>query len=373
MKIGIDARMFGSGFGLARYVRELILHLELNDNENEYVIFLQKNNWDVYTPARPQFQKVLADIPWYSVPEQVSLPRILRRAAVDLMHFPHWNVPLAYRGPFVATIHDLTMYRYPRTDASTHGPLVYWAKDQAHRLVVRQAVRRAKRLFVTSEFTKEDIHHTLGVSREKMLVTYQAPFCHGDQTEGQTTTLVEYGIHKPYVLYVGAAYPHKNLSTLLEAWQIFLRNYGDTYQLVLVGKHDWFYEKIKAAVRTIPQVVCTGFVPDAALSALYAQASLFVYPSLYEGFGLPPLEAMAKNVPVVASNRSCLPEILGEGALYIDPENSEQMADMIYRGLTDEAVRFDLRSQAKIELLRYSWDTLAATTVSEYRRVHNNQ
>lgn len=370
MIIGIDARMLGpKAGGLGRYIQELLNHVLRIDTENTYIVFLRKENWDLVPEGNSQVKKVLADIPWYSWKEQVFLPSILKKHPVDLMHFPHWNIPLLYTKPFVVTIHDLTMYHYPRGEASTHGRVVYWIKNLLSHVVVKHAVRKARKILVPTEFTRQDVRKTLGMPMEKMVVTYLAPFTKSSSIS-PTLDLNKNRIHKPYVLYVGVAFPHKNLEGLLKAWNIFEHKYGSEYQLVLAGKKNYFYNRLLELplMEDLQHVIYTDFVPDEELPCLYKQASLFVFPSLYEGFGLPPLEAMQYGVPVVSSNRSCLPEVLGEAALYVDPENYEQMADMIYLGLTNHDIRFELQRNAKEELKRYSWERTARQTLEAYRK-----
>ncbi len=387
MKIGIDCRMLGpQNGGLGRYVEQLVKQLIETDQENQYVLFLTKQNWEQVTANTNRVQKVVADIPWYSFAEQLRFPGIIRRASVNLMHFPHWNVPLFYRGPFVLTIHDLIMYHYPRASATTLGPVVYFLKDRIHRLVLRSAARRARHIIVTSEFTKQDVRETLGVPLHEMTVTYQAPFKTASEESGILN--IESGDAKeiapnnpfpnskfyipdsPFVLYVGSAYPHKNLFGLLKAWQIFQERNGSEYQLVLVGKDSEFYRRqIPNSKFQIPGLVHLSSVSDQELVELYKHASLYIFPSLYEGFGLPPLEAMRYGVPVVSSNRTCLPEVLGEAALYFDPESYEQMADVIDQGLRNEDLRTTLRENAKHELQRYSWKRLAAQTLALYESI----
>ena len=375
MRIGIDARMLGTGYGIGRYIEQLIEYLALIDRENEYVLFVKEQgtrNKEQGTKLPENFREVLADFPWYSWEEHLKLSQIIKQAKVDLMHFPHCNVPLTYNDPFVLTIHDLTMFHYPRPEATTLGPMKFWLKDQAHRLVIRHAVKRAKHIMVMSEWVKRDVHETLGVPQEKMTVTYQAPFTRSAFSVQRSASILEkYKIQKPFILYVGAAYPHKNLTGLLKAWEIFCKKYGNGNQLVLAGKEDYFYKRLKGSAFThypLP-IIFTGLVSDEELDCLYQSASLFVFPSLSEGFGLPPLEAMAQGVPVVSSNRTCLPEVLGEAALYFDPENYEQMAEVIYRGLTDEEARFELRQKAPAELKRYSWEKLVRRTIGVYEKL----
>lgn len=372
MRIGIDARMLGAYHaGIGRYIEQLVLHLQTLDSTNEYVLFLKKDNWDSITLTNPRFSKVLADIHWYGWEEQMKFSSIIDQAQVDFMHFPHWNVPLTYNGKYVLTLHDLIMYHYPRKEASTLGPLAYWVKDKVMRRIVSRAAKRAEHIFVTSEFTKHDIHETLGTPLNKMTVTYQAPLVL--EREKSKAVLDKFSITKPYVLYVGSAYPHKNLHGLIKAWEYFTEQNEDTYQLVLAGKDHVFYTRLK---ETIPEnlrttIVFTDFIDDAELASLYKQASLFVFPSLYEGFGLPPLEAMSVGVPVVSSNRACMPEVLGEAALYADPENPEEFAHAMHTALNDEDVRYTLKENARVELQKYSWKRLAEQTLGVYKKIAN--
>ncbi len=376
MKIGIDARMLGKGFGLARYVEQLTKHLLEIDHDNQYVLFVRPENFQKIK-ASGEVKVVLCDIPWYSWQEQIKFKKIIAREEVDLMHFPHWNVPLFYNAPFVVTVHDLIMFHHARPEATTLGPLKFWLKDKIHRLVVKHAVEKSKHIIATSEFTKRDIVDTLNIKPDRISVTYQAPFearsnlpdrQAGEQgtVSNEIDVLKKFDINKPYVLYVGAAYPHKNLAGLLKAWELFEEKYNGEYQLVLVGKDNYFYRRLQSTVERRPSTIFTGFVDDVELSELYSHAKLYVFPSLYEGFGLPPLEAMMHGVPVVSSNRTCLPEVLGEAALYFDPENIAQMAEVMHTGLTDENIRFELKTKARETLSLYSWQRLAEQTKEIY-------
>lgn len=376
MKIGIDARMLGSGYGIGRYIQQLILNLEEIDDENQYILFLRKENWAEFEPKKTNFKKVLADIPWYSLSEQIKFSKIICKEKIDIMHFPHFNVPLFYNNPFVLTIHDLTMFHFPRPEATTRGRLFFYLKDKAHRLIIKSAVKRARKIFVTSQFTLEDVHKTLRAPKEKMVVVYQAPFqiLNFIPTEsGQISnfTLEKFCINKPYALYVGAAYPHKNLELLIKAWGSFEQKNGLNYQLVLAGKRNYFYNRLLNNLNEdqLKSIIFVDFPSDEELAFLYQNAKLFVFPSLYEGFGIPPLEAMNYGVPVISSNSSCLPEVLGDGAMYFDPENIEQMADVINLVLNDENIRFDLKNNAKEILANYSNLQLAKITKMVYEKV----
>jgi len=365
MKIGIDARMLSSAFGIGRYIQQLVLHLQQIDTENQYVLFLRQENFAEVKITNPNFTKILADVAWYTLEEQKKFLDILNKEKLDLMHFTHWNVPYFYQGKFVVTIHDLTMYHFARPEASTLGSVKFWLKDRAHRTLIRHLVKKAKYIIATSEFTAEDLVTTLGVSRDKITVTYQAPFVLETLEVNNENVLEKYGINKKFVLYVGVAYPHKNLETLLQSWQIFQEENID-YQLVLVGKENYFYKRLKTKFANLKNVIFTGFVDDKNLVSFYKKASAFVFPSLYEGFGLPPLEASLYGLPVASSSASCLPEVLGESSLYFDPYNKEQIVDVLNNVLSDENIRFELKNAARENLQRFSWEKLARETKNVY-------
>ncbi|KKS53053.1 MAG: glycosyl transferase, group 1 [Candidatus Magasanikbacteria bacterium GW2011_GWD2_43_18] len=351
--------------GIGRYVEQLIAHLGQIPSEHEFVVFLKKEAFDLFVLPNTKWKKVLADIHWYGVDEQLHLTSLIKQEDVDLMHFPHWNVPIMYRDPFVVTIHDLIMFHYARQDASTHGPAVYFIKDRLHRHIVKSAATRAKHVFATSEFTKHDIVETLHIDSAKISVTYQAPLTISNKQLTINNLAKKFHIDSPYVLYVGNAYPHKNLETLIDAWKVCSREYPE-YQLVFAGKESPWYETLKNNARGIGNIVFTGYVDDSELVQLYQNARLYVFPSLYEGFGLPPLEAMAYGVPVISSSASCLPETLGNAALYFDPTDASDIVRALHEGIRNEDLRYTLRKNAKDELARYSWNTLAKRTFATY-------
>lgn len=367
MKIGIDARMLSSAFGIGRYVQQLVLELQKIDTTNQYILFLRQENFNDVEIINPNFSKVLADIQWYTLEEQKDFLKILKNNPVDLMHFPHWNVPYFYNGRFIVTIHDLTMYHFARPEASTLGHVKFWLKDKAHRKLISHITKKAEYIIATSEFTANDIVETLGVDRKKITVTYQAPFALDSSGENKDVDVLQkFGINKKFILYVGAAYPHKNLEKLLESWKIFNEEKSKEYSLVLVGKENYFYKRLKEKFANLENVIFTGFAEDVDLVNLYKKASAFVFPSLYEGFGLPPLEASVYGVPVASSSASCLPEILGESALYFDPNSAEQITDILDTILTDENIRFELKRAGRDNLRRFSWENLARQTIGLY-------
>lgn len=365
MKIGIDARMYGpSQGGIGRYVEQLIKHLQKIDQNNQYVLFLRQNNFVECEISNPNFKKVLADIPWYSLKEQTNLTKIITKENVDLMHFPHWNVPLFYRGKFIVTIHDLIMYHFPRTEASTHGPLAYFIKDKLHRLVLSSAAKRAADIIATSEFTKQDIIKELKINLKKITVTYQAPLPTKEANEPLPKE-----IKKPYALYVGAGYPHKNLAGLLKAWKK-IEERNEELNLVLAGRKNFFYDQLTNSLefKSCKRIKYLPNPNDELLETLYQNASLFVFPSFYEGFGLPPLEAMLRNVPTASSNTSCLLEVLGNAAWYFDPNDIEDMARKILTVFDNTDLRSTLQKCAQVLLKKYSWASLAHKTLQLYKK-----
>lgn len=385
MRIGIDARFYGSlGKGLGRYTEKLVKYLEELDHDNEYIVFLRKENFDEYQPSQRNFVKVLADYRWYSFEEQIRFPRLLGRYCLDLMHFPHFNVPLLYRGKFVVTIHDLILLHFPTRRATTLHPLWYAVKFMAYKMVIGRAVRRAESIVTVSEYTRRDISYWYSKASKKMTVTYEAaePFCYhhdrgyeeqflqslGLMSKEKKDTLGhgKYGIIQPYLLYVGNAYPHKNLETFLVAAKKLEQEGAEA---ILVGKEDYFYRRLKqfADVHGIRNVRFVGFVSDTDLDILYRYATAYVFPSLYEGFGLPPLEAMNKGVPVVAAKATSLPEILGNAALYFDPKKEYSLEEALKKIWEDEALRLALRQKGYIRSAMFEWVNMARETLRVYQ------
>ena len=377
MRIGIDARFLGPlGKGLGRYTQKLVTYLEKIDQHNQYFIFLRKENWDDYHPINKNFQKILADYQWYTWQEQIQMPKILNKYQLDLVHFPHFNVPLGYRGNFVTTIHDLILIQFPTKRATTLGPLLYKFKYFGYRQVIKHAVKKAQQVVTVSNYTKKQLVDFFKIKPGKVSVTYEASSGveSGQLQMPEADFLRDYNITKPYILYVGNAYPHKNLEGLLKAFKDISEQENQRYQLVLVGKNDYFYQRLKqeaAALGLIKdsQVVFFGFASEKQLADLYRQAELYVFPSFMEGFGLPPLEAMSYELPVVSSKSSCLPEILGEAALYFNPRDQADIVRSIRKVLTDDDLRNSLKIKGLQQVKKYSWEKCARETLAVYQNI----
>ncbi len=363
MKIGIDARFFGPGSkGLGRYTQKLIIHLEHIDHENEYVIFLRKENFDLYTPKNKNFTKVLADYQWYSFAEQIFFPITLYKQGCDIVHFPHFNVPLLYFKKFVVTIHDLILLRYPTRKASTLGAVFYWSKFLMYRIVIVRVVQKAKIIIAVSQFTKDDIQKQFKVADEKIVVIYEAAEIGVKLPKNTDEILKKYGIINSYMLYVGNAYPHKNLYALVDAFAHYKNDKGTIKKLVLVGTDDYFYRNLQLYItkNKIQDIIILHTIEDVLLRVLYERTQLFVFPSLYEGFGLPPLEAQLVGVPVLSSKQSCMQEVLSvDGAKYCDTEDIVAFSNAMKLVDSDKNLRQSLIMNGHKNVKQYSWQKMA--------------
>lgn len=378
MRIGIDARFYGSlGKGLGRYTEKLITYLEqVSGDTHTYVVFLRRENFSEYQVSNPRFEKVVADFPWYGWQEQLWFPFILRRYRLDLVHFPHFNVPILISVPFVVTLHDLILFHFPTVKASELPPLLYWLKYLAYRVVIFLAIRRARAIIAVSSFTQSDIISIFPETKNKIYTTLEAanPQCSWMPPSAERVWLRSLGICSPiregefitpYVLYVGNAYPHKNLKLILQMAPIF-----PDILFLCVGKEDYFYHTFheQVAATGVSNIRFTGFVDDRALSVLYRHAKVYFFPSLYEGFGLPGLEAMNVGTPVVAAQAGSLPEIYGPAARYFDPMDTHSCQMALESAIRGESLdQYRMAGFARTAL--FSWRRMARATLALYERV----
>lgn len=377
MKIGIDARFFGtSGKGLGRYTQKLIEELEKIDHNNQYYIFLNQHNFDEYQPKNPNFYKILANIPWYSWQEQIIFPRILKKYKLDLMHFLHFNVPILYRKAYFVTIHDLILLDYPTHKASKLNFIMYSIKNLAYRFVILNAVKTAKKVITISNYTTDSIKKHFHISNSKINMIYEGV----DLEKFNPLYVQEFNFKKfdlkkgKYILYVGNVYPHKNIDVLVEVFAKLKQrtDIDKDLKLVLVGKKDYFFDGIVNQVSKLnleQSIIFPGYVPDDELISLYDQCLFYVFPSLYEGFGLPPLEAIALGAPIVISNATCLPEIFGEHIEYFDPRSKQNMEEVISNFILDKEKRELQKKYHQSILNKYSWQDMAESTKKLYNKI----
>lgn len=372
MRIGIDARMYSAEFtGIGRYVYELIRFLAELDKKNEYVIFMNRPEYDSFTPPNKRFSKVLVNAKHYTVKEQFRYLRLLKKAKLDLMHFTHFNAPILYKKPSVVTIHDLTLSFYPGKKMNS---AFYRA---AYNLVLKSAVRHSKKVIAVSENTKQDLIEVVETPSSKIEVIYEGVCEHfGPRANKEQVEHVKrkYGISKEFLLYTGVWRGHKNLVNLVKSFALLREGpEGFDLSLVITGEEDPYYPEVKRTVSELGlehHVIYTGMVPEAELVALYQAAKIYVFPSLYEGFGLPPLEAMRCGTPVVASKTSCIPEICGEqNALFFDPYDPEDIANSVRKVLLDPTLQAELHECGLKHSLKFSWEKMAKETLEVYESV----
>lgn len=369
MKIGIDARLYGiKDRGIGRYAERLIAYLEKIDVQNEYFIFLRQDGFNSYKPQHKNFHKVLAEFRPYSLKEQVIFPCQLKKYNLDLVHFLHFNVPIFYHRSFIVTIHDLIITRFPDSRRkSTRLPIfLYYLKLFFYNLVLKNALKKSKKIIAVSEATKKEIISLFNIDFPKINVVYEG-------VDKLPTANSQSPIVNPYVLYVGAAYPHKNLERLIIAFEKFIKNsdapISKRIKLVLVGKSDYFYQRIKKLIEKlnlIDDVVLTGEVSDKDLASYYKNALFFIFPSLAEGFGLPALEALNYGIPVASSNVYSLPEILGQAAYYFNPREIDEIVKAIEIMATDDKLKQNLIVQAKMQSEKFSWQKMAEQIAKIY-------
>lgn len=365
--IGIDARSYG-WTGIGRYVRNLMRELFILDTQNHYTIFLNKEAYDIFEEPNERVKKVLADIPWYSIDEQTKFLSTLKKQKFDLMHFPHFNIPLLYNEPFIATIHDLTLSFFPGQKMTS---LMH---RMAYQATIRHACKKARGIIAVSKNTKKDIEQLLKIPSQKVDVIYEA--VESDRYNANTDQAKidalkkKYNIRKPYLMYVGVWRSHKNILGLLSGFSKILER-GLDYQLMITGKPDPHYPEVMQKIHDLgieQSVILPGFAPEEELPTFFQGCDLFVFPSFYEGFGLPPLEAMASGCPVIASNTSCMPEILQDAAEYFDPYDHEDIARAMESVLRNRARAAELRAKGLERVKKFSWQVMARETLETYKK-----
>lgn len=281
------------------------------------------------------------------------------------MHFPHWNVPIGSKAPFVVTIHDLILLDEPRSARiTTRHPLVFGLKRLGYRAVLHHALFQSKKIIAVSQATKKSIlKHFPSIPPEKITVIYEGI------TSLPERRATSHRLPTPYFLSVGNAYPHKNLGALLHAFSLFHKRHPDVH-LALAGRRDVFFERLERELSEIDVPSDrVHFIPnpdDATLNDLYANATLYLFPSRREGFGLPGLEAMSKGVPVLAARAGSLPEVLGDAAVYFAPDDLEEMARVMEEALTNEILRRELVQKGFAQTKKYSWTRMALETKKVY-------
>jgi glycosyltransferase involved in cell wall biosynthesis len=400
MRICFDARMMGprNTRGIGRYAEELLRAMLALNSGHRFVLLEQDVSSSPFRD-HPDVDHIPANIPWYTLREQMEMPRLIASANADLLHVPHWNVSLfptqrrnhppsqSLRGtgaatplPRIVTVHDLILLEEPASaNITTRGPFVAGIKRFAHRIVLANALYRSQAILVPTEHVKERIAFHYKDLKTPVIVTGEG-MPDIDESAWQEPDLAH-----PYFMTVGSAYPHKNLETVIEAWKTVAASHPEV-RLLVVGKKDQFMERLEKEFGIwnlefgserqipnskfqIPRVEFLGDVPEDRLRSLYSQAHALIFPSRWEGFGLPPLEAIARGCPVISSNASSMPEVLGsEGILFFNPASADGIVAHVETVLRDPGgVRRDIRRMAPALRQRHDWKMAAARTLEVYQ------
>lgn len=362
-KIIIDARESGTSTG--RYIDKLVEHLYKLKPKHELIIITSAERTKFMSEIAPMITIVQTPFKEFTLDEQIGLRKQIADMHPDLVHFGMVQQPVFYKGKVVTTIHDLTTARF-RNPAK--NPVVFTIKQLIYKWVIKKAAKKSELIITPTKFVKDDVVAYTGVDPYRITVTLEAADFIADKPEPVKS--VE---GKKFIMYVGRPMPHKNLGRLIDAFATLQKSHPDLH-LVLVGKTDVNYRRHAEYVKEkhIPNVIFTDFASEAQLRWLYEHCAAYVFPSLSEGFGLPPLEAMMHGAPVVASDATCIPEVLGTAALYFDPKNVEEMASKIGEVIDDPILREDLAQRGKKQAAKYSWDRMAKQTLEVYDKALAN-
>ena len=367
MRVAIDARKLHD-FGIGTYIRNLLRHLARIDRDTEYVLLCAGGDLGIAEALGPNFRTVLEPSANYSFREQVHVPWVLLRERPDVFHAPHYVLPAAVRCRSVVTIHDCIHLMFPQ----------YLPNRAAYayaRTTMWNAARKATRILTVSQASKDDILRFFAVPPGKIEVVYNAIddwFWTPPDPADVARVRERYQLDQRFVLYVGNIKPHKNLVRLIEAYDLLRRRGFDDVKLLIIGDEISKLPALRRAVHTHKlhkHVRFLGYLPDETLSILYRLASLFVFPSLYEGFGLPPLEAMACGTPVVTSNVSSLPEVTGDAAVLVDPYDVESITAGMQRVLDNPGLSQELREKGVARSRDFSWERSVERTRRVYEEV----
>jgi len=376
MRVAIDIRRAGD-FGFGTYIRNVVNQLARSDRETQYLLIGQASHVQQFDALPENFELLEYSAPPGSLQTHMHLPFLLRKRGVDILHMPWFYAPAVVSSRLVLTVHDLTDVLVP--------PPGVPAMMQAGRLFfARRALARADRILAVSHSTKREVSRMFDVPESKIEVVYNAldeRFLREPAPTDADRTLERLAITDPFVLYAGNIKPQKNLPRLIEAFAVAKAELRDhplysNLKLLLIGDSAEEHSDLRRAVlrsRLHGDVRFLGFVPHAVLRVFYSRASAFLFPSLYEGFGLPPLEAMAHGAPVLTSSVSSLPEVYSQAALMVNPENVFEIARGIRQILTEDDLRDTLVRRGYELVRRYSWERSAEQVREVYRSVYTGE
>lgn len=357
MRIGIDIQTtLGEKTGFGFYVSNLVKHLKDIDNSNKYLLFKPETEEDFSAPQR---------FIW----DQVKFPKLAKKNKVDILHQPCFSAPIFHDGmKIVVTIHDLIAIRFGKD-------IPFYSRQYFGRWMPF-SYRYADEIIAVSEYTKKDIIKLLNIPDKKITVIPLAvDDCFKEIHDKEVINAVKnkYHITGNYLLHLGTINPRKNLEFLIEVFSALEDN---NLKLVITGKKGWYYEGLFDLVKKLgleDRVIFTGYIDDEDKPALYNGASIFLFPSIYEGFGLPPLEAMACGTPVICSNTSSIPEVVGSAGILISPTDKLCWVREIKKVLEDKQIYNALSKKALIQATKFSWDRCAKQTIQIYEKLYHEK
>ncbi len=361
MKIAIDARMIrpGSMHGIARYVFHLLNGLKKIGSLHKFYVLINEGSplEEIKWPAYIELIRLQSQ--WISVGEQREIPAVLKRVSADLFHAPSFVAPIYVPCKLIMTIHDLNHMVLPQFYTLFH--------QFYYHIIVRNSIRRSEYILTVSQFSKKEIVRTLGLSAGKIFVTYNGVSENYRPVNNEKyLNYVKdiYGLPDKFILCVSNNKPHKNVGQLVRAYC-----YSNlTIPLVLACPVDRNLISIAENHGKKHLIYFSNFIEECHLPAVYSMTDLFVYPSTYEGFGLPPLEALACGAPVVVAKSSSLPEVVGDNAIFADPYDFKAIAKALELGVTNEALREELKQRGLQHIRSFSWDLMASQTLQIYEQ-----
>lgn len=362
MKVAINGLIIDKNkAGIGHYGYKLINSL-INNGDVDYTIFIQKSVEINYSNVcnRNDFKKSFKRI----IEEQLVLP--FKYNDCDLVHFIDYSSPiLSISKPFITTIHDLSFYKYPDT--------FLWGSRKIKNILTPLSIKRSAKIIADSENTKEDILNYFPDAKGKVCVIYpgKPSYERVEDEKSIESVKMKYNIKDKYILFVGSLEPRKNLINLIKAFNTIADEVKDL-KLVIVGKIGWLYDRIFDELKysnNRDRIVITGYVPDEYMPYIYSGAEALVYPSFYEGFGLPPLEAMCCGTPVIVSNISSLPEVVGNAGVYCNPNNIKSIADAIISVVNDKNMQESLKLKGLKQSQKFNWSKTADMVIETYREI----
>lgn len=395
MRIAIDVR-HSRDYGIGTYIRNMVQSLARIDDTNRYILAGRKEDLREFGELPQNFRRAVFPRSDSGMLNQISFPLFLRRLKPDLTHVPLNAAPLLMPQPYIVTIHDMSSLLFPEIQQPDTSSF----RHQYRLFRFRRSLLRAQHIIAVSKSTQRDVEDLLNIPHSRIRQIYSAPdprflehshfASSGSQAyeaweEERQRTLERYQINYPFLLYAGSVRPQKNVPRLVEAFAV-LRNELENHplykdlRLIIIGDEMWKHPEVRRMViqtRMEPFVRFFGFVPFDTLRVFYSAATTFVFPSLYEGFGMPPLEAMASGTPVVCSGTSALPEVVGDAAILVNPENVFDIARGIREVLMDDSLRTSLIARGHTQARTYHWERTAREVLEVYREakelVRNNR